>query len=76
MFTLTITTRDYIPFTIKGSATDLTTAAMVMQAGLQVRQNIGVKVSSDHGSAQIDSLRDATHLLEAVTECIAFCTPE
>lgn len=76
MFTLTITTRDYIPFTIKGSGTDLTTAAMVMQAGLQVRQNISIKVSSDHGSAQIDSLRDATCLLDAVTECIEFCAPK
>lgn len=76
MFTLTITTRDYIPFTIRGSATDLCTAAIVMQSGLQMRQQIAVEVSGPSRTARITDIGGASELIDAVTDLIEFCTPE
>lgn len=75
MFTLTIKARDYIPFTIRGSAQDLLTATMVMQSGLQMRQRMEVEVSGPYRSAKIAQLLNASKLLDAVTDLIAFSTP-
>jgi hypothetical protein len=72
MFKLTITSRDYIPFTINGNETDLLTACMVMSSGLQMRQRISVTVSSNNGSTTINELRNAAQLTAAVTDCISF----
>lgn len=75
MFTLTIKTRDYIPFTLRGSAQDLLTATMVMQSGLQMRQQMEVEVSGPYRSAKIAQLLNAAKLLDAVTDLIEFTTP-
>lgn len=75
MFTLTIATRDYIPFTLSANATDLVTAALVMQAGLQVRQSIALTISGPRGTATISELKNASQLCEAVTELIEFVSP-
>lgn len=75
MFTLTIKTRDYIPFTIRGSAQDLLTATMVMQSGLQMRQQMEVEVSGPYHRCRSWLAQDAAKLLDAVTDLIEFTTP-
>ena len=70
MFTLTLTTRDYVPFTISGEAVSIITACMVMQSGLQVRQPVTIKLADDRGNDASATL-GRTKPLVAVVEAFA-----
>mgnify|MGYP003398647226 FL=1 len=75
MFTLTIKSRDYIPFTLRGSAQDLQTAVMVMASGFSNSQTFEVTVSGTYRAASISGVSKASELLDVVHDLIVATTP-
>ena len=75
MFTLTIKSRDYIPFTLRGSAQDLQTAIMAMASGFSNSQAFEVTVTGTYRSGTISGVSKASELLDVVHDLIVATTP-
>jgi hypothetical protein len=68
MFTLTIRSRDFVPFTISGEMMSLMTAVTIFKSGLQARQEIIMTLDKEgvHAMAKVPTVHNMDLVLESL----------